>query len=1365
MVFNTNITTITTLDTLSISEDTYLVDASNGDLGIELPEITADGMHYKLTRIDNTTNSVTIITQGVTQSNINGNRAYLLKGNSSVEFQSFNSEWYATENKIETETTDTMGTCPRGNLGNLDQIEQIQLVPSDSPATNDLYGSSVAMTTDYAVVGCRLDDDGASNAGAVYVFRRISASSWIQEQKILAPTPIINDNFGNVVAISDSSDSNGFGLGMTIVVASITNIYIYARDETLGTWSNPVILVFSIIDDLDIFQNDIVATNGNDIRIYNYDGIGWLPVQTISLVSAVNVSLCDNRFLAGIPTDNSNQGIVNVYDFDSESLTWILSTTITASDGVAGDFFGASVWLNDTQLIVAAPAKTVNGNINAGKVYIYNISSNIDGTVVINNEVHLVEPPVAGDLFGSDVSLVGDYALVSRRNPSSTFGSVILFEKQNNVWNLGTQITINFGGSPSTAIMPCVLNKNVLYQNYILGNQNSTSNVVVVREFGPPARINCPPRICPVSIENSFEFLLAPSGTPNGFGNSVATDTNWVVVGAPNDTSDTGAVYVYHRTDLRGWEQRQILTASDATAGDEFGRSVAISGEYIFIGASERDSVRGAVYVFKLTTADGINVWEEDAILLRSINQVAGDQFGFSVSIDGIYGIVGAPGVNSGNGYFELYILTAGVWTTTGGTVGITAFALGYSVSISSVYAIIGGNNVDAISAYIYKYNGTGWNLDFTISVGAATDIAGFSVDIDQERCILGAFLDDDQGSNAGAAYIFSRDGVILPAGTGNWVQEAKLVAKNGTVDDVFGYSVAILGNRALVGARGTDRDFTDQGSAYYFERGITSNGWAEITEYVAEVPAINTFYGQAVALNKTLGYCNSVIGAPGVTNVNRRSYIVTIGAEVNQDAFVSHCLIGDNCFNAWGRVYAETARPFYIVEPDDNTIEVNFGRGVGLDGDSGVVGASGSLGGDGQIYIYRRTYSNSGWALEQQIDGATGDGLGRRIDISEFTIVAGGLGIARGFKIFDRDTFGVWTENVPTSSTGSGSVVAICDALIGAGDVTANPTFTNQGEVYAYRKVAGSWAYFQTLISPAPGTGAQFGHSISISGNKMIIGEPFIAQANPGNAHIYNYNGSTWILEATLDNSDFANGDRFGFDVSISGDYAAVGATFVSGAEGRVAIFHHTGGGTWELENIISEPVPDASNQFGNAVSISYDKLIIGAFFTEGTSTNDGMAYVYQRNLNSKQWLLKRELSPKLTPVANVRYGGYVRMNKDPGYCDCIVGTDNIDAGVQNSAEFISLSALYVSPVYIPFPSTFPPEHKQIKEEYTVGTWSSKNTKAYSGVAGVGRIDQGGVQQIALHLPNCDIDEVPTECDAIELNFHMNGILINEIC
>ena len=263
------------------------------------------------------------------------------------------------------------------------------------------------------------------------------------------------------------------------------------------------------------------------------------------------------------------------------------------------------------------------------------------------------------------------------------------------------------------------------------------------------------------------------------------------------------------------------ITASDGGAVDQFGFSVSISGDYAIVGAfldDDNGDDSGSAYVFKRTGSS----WAEEAKLLAS-DGAADDGFGFSVSISGDYAVVGAAldddnGDNSGSAY--VFKRTGTIWSQEAKLLASDGAALdrfGFSVSISGDYAAVGAyfdddNGDDSGSAYVFKRTGTSWAEEAKLlpSDGAADDLFGYSVSISGDYALVGARFDDDNGDDSGSAYLFKRTGT-------SWAQEAKLLASDGAAGDVFGHSVSISGNYAVVGAALDDDNGGDSGSAYVY--------------------------------------------------------------------------------------------------------------------------------------------------------------------------------------------------------------------------------------------------------------------------------------------------------------------------------------------------------------------------------------------------------------------------------------------------------------------------------------------------------------------------------------------------------------------
>jgi hypothetical protein len=317
----------------------------------------------------------------------------------------------------------------------------------------------------------------------------------------------------------------------------------------------------------------------------------------------------------------------------------------------------------------------------------------------------------------------------------------------------------------------------------------------------------------------------------NYFGNSVSIWGNVALIGAymDDDLGDwSGSAYIFRYDPDSGiWTEEQKVLAPDGSAGDLFGYSVSVRDDVALIGAptdGENGTYSGSVYVFRCDQG----TWTEEAKLLASDGAEL-DLFGCSVSTSGDIALVGAAdNDDSGEGSGSAYVFRCnqGIWTEEGKILasdGDTQDYFGQSVSISGSVALIGATRDDdngfwAGSAYVFRYDGgTGAWIEeekLLASDGGVQDYFGHSVSIDGDVALVGAYGDEDMGRDSGSAYVFRYD-----AGTGNWLEEEKLLASDGHQIDFFGYSVSVSGDNVLIGAPNNDDIDSDAGSAYVFHR------------------------------------------------------------------------------------------------------------------------------------------------------------------------------------------------------------------------------------------------------------------------------------------------------------------------------------------------------------------------------------------------------------------------------------------------------------------------------------------------------------------------------------------------------------------
>ncbi len=307
------------------------------------------------------------------------------------------------------------------------------------------------------------------------------------------------------------------------------------------------------------------------------------------------------------------------------------------------------------------------------------------------------------------------------------------------------------------------------------------------------------------------------------FGWSVAASRNLALVGAPQDSSGTksGSAYLYARSQdgSNTWTQIKKLLPPDGISSDEFGTAVAMSGDTLVVGARLRDdkgTSSGAAYVFDRNQG-GANQWGFIQKLLAT-DGAANDQFGTSVSIDQDTVAVGSPLANAS--------------------------------SLANSGAV-----------YLYARNQGGSNawgqLKKLVASGPASgDHFGASVSLSGDSLVAGAPLVGSP-NNTGAAYVFLRN----QNGADQWGFSKKLVATNGTAAGQFGTAVAIAMDNVAVSAPVENASsLADAGAVYLYARNQGgSNLWGQVKKLVSPDLAAGDRFGSALALSAD----GLVVGAP----------------------------------------------------------------------------------------------------------------------------------------------------------------------------------------------------------------------------------------------------------------------------------------------------------------------------------------------------------------------------------------------------------------------------------------------------------------------------------------------------------------------
>lgn len=695
-----------------------------------------------------------------------------------------------------------------------------------------------------------------------------------------------------------------------------------------------------------------------------------------------------------------------------------------------------------------------------------------------------------------------------------------------------------------------------------------------------------------------LHLLVNPTpAAGDNFGHSVAISGNRVVVGAYADDTgafNAGSAYVYDLSSATPTVPVATLSKASPVANDNFGYSVAVSGNRVAISARGDDAVAsngGRVFIYDLASAT-------PTVPIADVNHPtpgANDEFGNSVAVSGNRLVVGATRDDQDSfadaGSAFVYDLASPTPNATAQALlkpnQATSDNFGVAVAVSGQFVVVGAYGddagaTDAGSAYVYDLTSGSPVLTQTLNnpFPAATDLFGNSVAISGTRVVVGTYGDDTVGTNAGSAYVYD-----LTSGTPT-VPVHTLDNNFPAPGDLFGNSVAISGTRVVIGAYLDDAGAADAGSAYVYDvAGATPT--VPVLSLNNPGPSAFDSFGRAVAVSGT----RVVIGAVSESDGSARAGTASI-----------YDLAG-----------ATPAVPVHTLNHPSPSAGDYFGYSVGIAGNRVVIGAYGDDTGA----------TDAGCAFVYDLTGAT-------------------------------PTVPTHTLNNPTPVTGDrfGNAVAISGDRVVVGAVLDDTGAINTGSAYIYDLTSGTPTVpIHTLNNPAPAPLDFFGNAVAISGTRVLVGA-YLDDAGAidgGTVYLYDLSTATpTVPVGTISNPAPAIDDEFGISVAISGGYAVIGAWFDdTGAvnAGSAYVYDLTGGAPI-LVHTLNNPSPAIGDQFGGSVAIAGTRVLIGASFDDTGATDAGSAYVYDLSSGTPTVPVVVLNNPGSAPLAFDGFGAAVALD-----------------------------------------------------------------------------------------------------------------------
>ena len=843
------------------------------------------------------------------------------------------------------------------------------------------------------------------------------------------------------------------------------------------------------------------------------------------------------------------------------------------------------------------------------------------------------------------------------------------------------------------------------------------------------------------------------------FGTSVAIDGDFAIVGATGAQSAagvTGAAYIFRR-DSSGWIQQTKLIAEDAVQNDSFGFAVDIDENTVVVGAPNSDSGEtnsGAVYIFQ---REG-ETWSQRTKLISDV-PASWTNFGRAVAIDGNYVIVGRP-YGDGSSYAGaayVFAFDGSGWSQQAKLAAGNPYEedeFGTSVAISSEYAIVGATYDGSGAAHIFKRIGDSWQFQARLTASDTTFSIDFgaSVAIDSDYAVVGATYAEVFGYEAGAAYVFKREG-------NNWIETVKLTAGDPSDSSYFGAAVAMDGQKVIVGAEYAMHNGQQSGAAYIYE--LEESVWTQKNKLVADSPAEYSGFGSAVDIDASY----AIVGVPDIEKDGfgyaGSAYIFEFPTTVltfNADPEI--IMLGETSTLTWSSVNLSSC----IIEPDigsvDPTGAVDVTPGQNTTYTATCSGPIGTKAANTTVYVINPT-------LPPTVHFTAGSEtvvLGESVDLTWSTTNADSVTIDQGIgAVKPSGVFSVSpAENTTYTITATGpagtasaavtvavvhpSTITLIDPAgyqeVDAGllirwsdeDIDSNATVSlyydsnnsgadgtlivgglsedddsQWGDSYGWDTSGLSWGDYYVYAVIDDGINApvidysdmyvyvnhplqavtefnifedeieefdNFGDAVDIQGDYAIVGVP---QADTGGisysgaAYIYKRHGAAWMRQTKLVAGDVTLNARFGCSVGISGEYAVVGAEWAENAgvvTGAVYLFKRDGD-QWSQQQKLTPTDAGEYSYFGETVSIDGEYLIAGASYAQAGEVRPGAAYIYKRQ--GDIWALQAKLTDHDHPD-DKNYGISVAINGEYA----IVGADDYVQHPQYTGLFRGCAFIY---------------------------------------------------------------------------------------
>jgi|GEM_PF-1906675 len=1143
-----------------------------------------------------------------------------------------------------------------------------QCVPFD-PVTSGFFGTAVTIVGDSIAVGAIGTDDGATDTGAVYIYRRNEADTWEFDRKLDRSNAQPGSFFGTSLASHENRLIAGALESTTPGPAATGRAYIFARDSE-GEWVEEAELIAADGEAGDQFGRSVdiegdyavvgarydhhsdLASSGSAYVFQFTDGT-WSQVaklvgsdrETVTLFGET-VALEFPRILVG--ADDTGFGGFNVgaaFVYWNVNDQWEIATEITRPDTGHFGAFGRALDLQDSIAAVLAPSE------NPSRVYLIDLFStftdcNVDGFP------DQCEPDCNDNGSADQCDITDQVSLDCDAN-----GIPDECEPDCNQNGITDACDIESGASddcdsnaiPDDCQLDCNGNEVADVCDLAFGTSIDCNGNDIPDDCESDCNNNGISDTCS-DILNIFHQIPSPADTNSEswyFGYAVAADGPFLVVGEPanNDLGDlTGAAHVFNLESGTA-EYVTTLYADPAEGFELFGESVAIHEETIVVGAPEELNTAGrsgSVHVFRRVGDE----WNRVARLTASDGEER-DFLGSSVAIHGSTIVAGArgddfPGISAGGSAY-VFREQNGIWQQAQKITPVDPCdqsQFGFSCSFDGTTLAIGSPSRSDFHPYdgavfIFGETNGEWQQVNKLNAPLSTPTSefGLHISIDEDRLIIGAPSYSRFGNAlfpTGAAFIFKRQ-------SGQWQLEEHLGSTLSNQWRHFGASVLIDNDHAYVfSSRNAVRNPARPGLTTYRRMNdtwrVTSNIQLEGSFEGREgqkLAIANSILATGLPSNEIQTVSGPRIGTVMLNNLD-------VDTDCNANLIPDDCELADNDCNQNG---LPDDCDTMFADCNQNGIPDDCDITDCIEGDLTCMDCNG----DGVPNICEPDCNADGIPDECEIANCPSgqpdcedcnlNGVPDSCDPDcDGDGVPNTCEVTNNFASLFAQDYGAGTSFVGgLAFDGSHLIVGLRLRSRGGGNGAGS------GAAMAFELVDEEWTYHSTILAPAAFRYEHFGDGIVIEGDTAIIGA---TNTNSMDAYlVFEKINNTWTYTSEFTHGNLANNPNSWRSIDIDNGTVVVGAPLDDEyglGVGAAFVFRKVDGQWMQIAKLVPSDVEN-SVEFGASVAIDGSTIVVGAPRSLIDSTECGRVSVF-REIEGK-WSEIETLGPS-DPRHRARFG-----------------------------------------------------------------------------------------------------------------------------